>query len=339
MMLVGMALLGVILYQTNLGEVWSRLQKLGWPGFGIILLVYLACAIAQAASWLFTLRALPATPEWLYRVWKVWMVGFALESTTPLAGLGGEPVKAFLLKRHYGVRYRDATASLVLARTTDLVGQAVFISVGFALMFRSGFLPVPYRLAAGGGLALMILLVVVAVAAQQQRTLGRLRRWLERGWLGRRQLSARAVAALDSLHDIDDSLADYYTAERGRFVLSVGAAVVDWFTGTLAVYFALGALGHPVAPANAIVIESFLVLVRSTLFFVPADLGTQEGALVLICGAVAGSTEVGVALSAIRRARDIIWICVGLAIGWAYHLTREELAQARLAPGADSGES
>jgi uncharacterized protein (TIRG00374 family) len=338
MMLVGMTLLGVILYRTNLGEVWSRLRQLGLAGFGLILLVYLACAVAQTVSWLFTLRATPATPQWLYRLWTVWMVGFALEATTPLAGLGGEPVKAFLLKRHYGIRYREAAASLVLTRTTDLIGQAVFITVGFALMLRSGFLPGPYRLAAGSGLALMILLVTAAVAAQQQRTLGRLRRRLERGWLGGRRLSARAVAALDSLHDIDEHLAGYYSTERRRFAFSVSSAVADWFVGTLAIYFALRFLAHPVSAADAVVIESFLVLVRSTLFFVPADLGTQEGALALICGAVVGSVEVGVALSAIRRARDVIWICAGLAIGWAYHLTREDLARARLVPEAESGD-
>jgi len=337
MMLIGMTLLGVILYQTDLGEVWGRLQKLGWSGFGLVLLVYLVCAIAQATSWLFTLRGVPVGLRSAYELWKVWMVGFALEAMTPLAGLGGEPVKAFLLKQHHGIRYRDATASFVLARTTDLTGQAVFITVGFILMFRSGFLSLPYRLAAGSGLALMILLVTFAVAAQQQRTLGRLRGWLERSWLGRRELSARVVIALDSLRDIDDRLADYYTDERRRFALSVGWAVFDWFIGTLAIYFPLRFLGHPVSAATAIVIESFLVLVRSTLFFVPADLGTQEGALVLICGAVAGSAELGVALSAIRRARDLIWIGVGLAIGWAYHLTREDLAQARHAPASESG--
>jgi hypothetical protein len=245
-------------------------------------------------------------------------------------------VKAFLLKRHYGIRYRDATASLVLTRTTDLIGQAIFITMGFALMFRSGALPAPYRLAAGSGLVLMVLFIAAVLAAQQQRMLGRLRRWLERGWLGGRRLSARAVAALDSVHDIDDRLADYYTAERGRFALSVGAAFADWFIGAFAIYYALRFLAYPVSPADAIVIEAFLVLVRSTLFFVPADLGTQEGALVLICGAVTGSTEVGLTLSAVRRTRDIVWICAGLAIGWAYHFTRAELLEARLAPEAEA---
>ena len=292
MMLVGMTLLGVILYQTDLGEVWGRLQKLGWSGFGLVLLVYLVCAIAQAIAWLYTLRGVPATPRTAYELWKVWMVGFALETTTPLAGLGGEPVKAFLLKRHYGVRYRDATASFVLTRTTDLIGQAVFITVGVALMFRSGFLALPYRLAAGSGLALMILFVTTAVVAQQQRTLGRLRHWLERGWLGGRQLSARVVAALDSLHDIDDRLADYYTDERRRFALSVGWAIFDWFIGTLAIYFALQFLGHPISAANAVVIESFLVLVPLDVFLRaggPRHAGRSAGAHLRSGGRLGGA--------------------------------------------------
>ncbi len=38
--------------------------------------------------------------------------------------------------------------------------------------------------------------------------------------------------------------------------------------------------------ADAIVIEAFVTLVRSTFFFVPGDLGTQDGAQVLICSAI-----------------------------------------------------
>jgi len=56
--------------------------------------------------------------------------------------------------------------------------------------------------------------------------------------------------------------------------------------------------------------------VRSTFFFVPGDLGTQEAAHVLICTAVTGSAELGLALAAVRRGRDLLWIAWGLAIGW-----------------------
>jgi hypothetical protein len=41
---------------------------------------------------------------------------------------------------------------------------------------------------------------------------------------------------------------------------------------------------------------------------------------VLITGAVASSPELGLALAAIRRARDLIWIAWGLAIGSVYSI-------------------
>lgn len=326
MLLVGSVLTGVIVYQTNLSEVWTRLRALGVWGFGAVLSIYLVCTIAQAGSWLFTLHAEPLTPRWLYRLWKVFMVGFALERSTPLAGLGGEPAKAVLLKRHYGLRIRDASASLVLTRTTDLIAQVIFISIGTVLMFRSEALPEAYRFAAGGGLALFAVCILLFFLAQKGGALSRVQAWLEGGWLRGRSLSERTVRALAALQDLDQRLVSYYTAERGRFSLSVGAAFAEWMLGALAVDLALDFLGRPVPFADAVVIESFLVLVRSTLFFVPADLGTQEGALVLICGAVTGSPAVGLALSAIRRARDLLFMLWGLGIGSAYSLSGEASA-------------
>jgi uncharacterized protein (TIRG00374 family) len=323
MLLLGGVLTGVIVYQTNLSEVWARLRALGVWGFALVLSVYIVCSVAQAVSWLLTMHATPPTPRWLYRLWKVLMVGFALERSTPLAGLGGEPAKAVLLKRHYGLRIRDASASLVLTRTTDLIAQVLFITIGTVLMFRSEALPEPYRFAAGGGLALFSVCILLFFLAQKGGAVSRVQAWLERGWLRERSLSERTVRALGALQDLDQRLVSYYTAERGRFSLSVGAAFAEWMLGAVAVDLALDFLGRPVPFADAVVIESFLVLVRSTLFFVPADLGTQEGALVLICGAVAGSPASGLALSAIRRARDLLFMLWGLAIGSAYSLSAE----------------
>jgi uncharacterized protein (TIRG00374 family) len=323
MLVLGAVLTGVIVYQTDLGEVWARLRTLGPWGFGVVLLVYLVCTVAQAVSWLLTIHAAPTTPRWLYRVWRVFLVGFALESTTPLAGLGGEPTKAVLLKRHYGLRIRDASASLVLTRTTDLIGQVLFISIGTALMFRSEALPAPYRYAAGAGLALFAVAILLFFLAQKNSALSRVEAWLRGSWLGGRSLSERTLRALAALEDVDRRLVSYYAAERGRFALSVGAAFAEWMLGAFAVDLALDFLGSPVPFGDAVVIESFLVLVRSALFFVPADLGTQEGALVLVCGAVTGSPAAGLALAAIRRARDLLFILGGLAIGSAYSFSSE----------------
>jgi uncharacterized membrane protein YbhN (UPF0104 family) len=106
MVLIGIALLGVIVYHTDLGEVWAHLRQI--PAWGLLLLfaVYFVGVTAEAASWQLTLPSLPPTPRWWHRFWKVAMAGVALENVTPLDGMGGEPIKAIVMKRHYGVPYR-----------------------------------------------------------------------------------------------------------------------------------------------------------------------------------------------------------------------------------------
>jgi uncharacterized protein (TIRG00374 family) len=328
MLVLGVVLLGVVVARTDLPEVVQRLVQLGPGALAAIFAVFLLGHFALAGSWLITLPGAPLTPRWLYGVWKVLMVGSALESVTPFAGLGGEPVKAILLKRHYGIRYAEGAASLVLTRMTDLFAQVAFIAIGLALLFRAGHLPLAYRWTAAGGMVLMLGMVAGFLLVQTERGFSRLRTWLERGWLGER-LSGRAVAALDAAHEVEDQLVDFYDVQRGRVAASSFAAFLEWTGNSVAVWITVNALGSPIGFDDALVIEAFLALVRTTFFFVPGDLGTQEAAQVMICGAITGSPETGLALATVRRARDLIWIAWGLAIGGGYSLrdvTREAAA-------------
>ena len=140
--------------------------------------------------------------------------------------------------------------------------------------------------AAAAGLGAFALAGVLFFLAQRLRALGLVRRVA--GKLGPR-LDPRALAAVAALRDVEDALVAFYRHHRVRFVLSLAASLCEWTTGTVAAWIAVNALGHPLGWDGAMAIEAFVVLVRSSLFFVPADVGTQEGALALVCGAVTGS--------------------------------------------------
>ena len=337
MLLVGMALLGVILYQTNLGEVWSRLQEVGAWGITLVLLFYLLGTVAVSASWLLTLPGTRATPRWLYRLWRAWMVGSFFEIVTPLASLGGEPVKAIVLHRYYDTRYQDATTSLVLARMTDLVAPIIFITAGFALILHGELMPARYRILAGVGLLLFFVGILGFFLVQNRRAFSRLRAWLERGRQRKRLLGGRAITLLDALHEIEDQLVDYYASQRRRFALSTLAVLGEWMSGVFATYVAVNLLGYPITFVEALVIDSFVALVRSVFFFVPADLGTQEGAQVLICAGITGSPELGLALATIRRSRDLLILALGALFGTEYSLRRRGGLDTTAPPAPDFG--
>ena len=132
----------------------------------------------------------------------------------------------------------------------------------------------------------------------------------------------RAATLFDALHEIEDQLVDYYASQRRRFALSTTAVLGEWMSGVFATYVAVNLLGYPITFVEAFVIDSFVALVRSVFFFVPADLGTQEGAQVLICSGITGSPELGLALATIRRSRDLAILALGALFGTEYSLRR-----------------
>jgi glycosyltransferase 2 family protein len=66
---------------------------------------------------------------------------------------------------------------------------------------------------------------------------------------------------------------------------------------------------------EAFVIESLIQAVSSAAFFVPGGLGVQEGAFVLIGGALGISPQTSLALAGARRIRDLLIFVPGL-IAW-----------------------
>ncbi len=323
---LGALLLGLVLRETDLAEVWGYLSSLGASGIAAILGIYLVAFVFEVLSWQLTLSSVPLTPRWLYRLFKVLLFGVALERVTPLAGLGGEPIKALVLKRHHGVPYGEGTASLVLTRMTDVLALVVFITIGLCLVLSEDVLPGPYQAAAVAGLALLVVNTSLFFAVQRYRAFSRIRGWIERR-LGPR-LGSSLVGVLDAIHAVEDRLVEFYTAQPLRFVASVAATFCEWMLGAVAAYVALDLLGRPVSFADAIVIEASTLLFISTFFFVPGDLGTQEVAIVAITEGITGSSELGLALAAIRRAVDLLWIGWGLAVGSSYSVRRAELVAA-----------
>jgi uncharacterized protein (TIRG00374 family) len=320
MAVLGAALLVVIIQRTDMTEVWALLARVGWAGSCLILALYLGGFFIEAAAWLVTLTAAPLTASWVYRLWKLLMVGTAFEYTVPAGGLGGEPVKAILLKQSYGIAYPDSAVSLVLQKTTDVTGQLVFIAAGLAFITGADVLTPRYQTLAASGLLLLTTGVILFFLAQRHQGASRLGRALERGLLKGTGAAVYVRSALDALVDVERRLIRFYRESPDRFAGSVGLNLLNWFSNGLVVWAALYFLGRPSPLSDAIIIEAFVILVRSSLFFVPGYIGTQEAAYVLICGSITGSAEIGLALATIRRARDLLWIAWGLLIASTYSL-------------------
>ncbi len=320
-LVLGLGLFGLILKETNLQEVWNQILKIGLWGMLLILFLYAITFLADVVIWLLTMPERPFNVLWVKRFYLIRMAGTAFNYITPLASLGGEPIKVMLLKNHYDIPYRDSGISIVLAKTADVIGLVLFLTLGFITLSFSTKVGGDFKTIAGIGLITLIIGISGFFLVQRYKITSTSAKWLTKTSFGK-----KFQHALEMLHELEDKLVHFYTEYRTRFMITLALALLNWSLGILEVYLVMQFLNHPITLADALIIESFAQLVRAGTFFIPASIGAQEGAFFLICNAITGVPALGVAVAMIRRFREIVWISLGLFIWWLYSLRPQKIS-------------
>jgi len=306
-LLVGLALLAVVLSQTELDAAGARIANIG---FGIAPLAVIAVAIQAADSftWQIVLPTAPLNLTWFSRLLAARLAREAFDSIVPAAGLGGEPLKAVLLNRHFALPYRDGIASLVLVRTVNMLTQLVFVAGGMAIgvlvMERSRSI-LPYALA---GFAFLVVAAAIVFSIQRFKLSSRFL-----ALFGRRFV-ALFTDVLAMLRDVEARFIQFYTSGHARFAATAVVSLATWFIGAIEVWAIMGVLGHSVSFQDAWVIEAAAQLVRSAAFLIPSSLGAQEGVFVLVVSALTGEASLGLAAAFVRRGRELLWILAGFLL-------------------------
>ncbi len=321
-LLVGVVLLGVVLLRTDLAELWLQVSAVGLAGMCVVLLVYALYFGADAVSWQIALPAVPLTPRWIGRMFVVRMIGEAYNNITPTASLGGEPIKAWLLKANWGVPLRDAGASLVIAKTTSMFSLVVFVAIGVVMLLQHAEFSAAHKAVALGGLAFIVLSAVVFFLMQRLRLSTRVARRIGDTRFGRRLAGGIAAA-----EDIDSQFERFYSRHGARLAGSFLFAMANWVLGVVEVWFILDFIGFPLSFAEVWMVECMVQLVRTVTFFIPAGLGTQEGAFLIGVGALTGVASAGVATALVRRGRDLVWIGASLALASLYAVSPARVAE------------
>ncbi len=302
---VGGLLLCALVYQAGARELAKHLQLLGWWA-PIILLPYAISVGFDTVGWRFTFAHVRPSIPILY---VARLIGEALNSITPTAYLGGEPVKAFVL-RQFGVPLADGVTSVILAKTALTVGQIVFVILGIALLL----------LQRGAGWSSLPTLLALVVAGAGVTAL--LVSWQRRGLVasicrvGRRLLPrSRLVARVEQrAHEIDDRLRAFYGARPRAAAASVALHLIGWIAGAAEVFVIMVLLDRPVSLQEAVIIEALAQPARLLGVVIPGTLGVQEAGGMLIFGLLGLAPQLGLAMMLVKRLREIVFSLLGLAL-------------------------
>src|SRR5438067_3450953 len=272
------------------GAVIRSLFAVGGLGFAAICAIHLALMVVMGFAW----RVLmPGIPSWV----AIWgrLVRDSGSEVLPLSQVGGYVLGARALALA-GVTGTAAAASTIVDVTFEFVAQVAYTALGLALLL---------QLQPGSAAATPVLIgLVVAVAAVMAFLIvqrhgfnyfERIVRILGRGW------AERSAAGAAALHG---ALREIYRRPVGLW-LCFAVHLAGWIASALAAWLVLRLAGAPLPFAAVLVLESMLSAVRTSAFVVPNAVGVQEGAYILL-GATFGLTpEMALALSLLKRARDV----------------------------------
>ena len=314
MLRLALLLLGVL---TLIGLVWhigpSRILDaatvLGPASLLVILLPSLLMYVLEALGWRITLGR-HASSVAFWRLFVIRTAGEVVNMTTPTAYVGGEPLKAYLLKRR-GVPMVDGLASVVIAKTTMTIAEVLFILLGIAIAFgvlgASGSSHMPV-LAATLSVGVLLVGTAAFVAIQRRGLFTSLLAALRRCRIRIRFLEDRE----DKLQALDRTILDFYTRDQRAFFLSTGTFFFGWLAEALEVYAILYYLGPPADLLTAFAIGALSAFIKGGTFFIPGSLGAQDGGNLLLLVAFGYTELTGITFALVRRLRELVWIGIGL---------------------------
>jgi uncharacterized protein (TIRG00374 family) len=299
----------------DLRQALSLIRQVGWPLL-LVLLPTLAAMSLDVTGWRLILRALGATARW----WPLLRLRLAVEALVlllPGGSVAGEAAKAAMLTKRASVSLPTAVASLALTKAYLFATDGVYLALAaiWAAVDTTLLPGDPTRVPAiaagvsalvmiGGSGAFLALLHRASLATRLARALQRVPFVRFRLWIATRERSFQEI----------DATAGAFFATPVAFKARVFVCfLLEWLVEGAETVLIVRCLGLPLPLGPILALDALGSLLRVVAFFVPAGLGVQDAALILLLRqmGVPNPLAAGAALVLVKRAKELVWIAIG----------------------------
>lgn len=306
-LLIGLGIVILLVGWQGVATIADRFADAGWS----IMLVALFIPpdlVLRAAS--FQLLFAPGrAPRFANTAFAMW-IGSSVNFLLPVATIGGEFVKARILTLH-AVRGVDAAASVVLDKTVQALSVLLWALIGTGILAVVAPPDEPMVTAALVGAALLTAGIAGFVVMQCIGTFGLLSRPASK--LLR---SDRWQSLVDSASDLDAAIRDLYR-RPGAVIGATCLRLAKRLLMSGEVWLVAWLVGYPIGLAEAIMLNSLAVALRSAAFAIPGGLGVQEGGYIMVGALIGLPPDVMLAISLATRLGELIEGLPGL-LAWQF---------------------
>lgn len=282
-----------VLKSTGLQPILLAATAVGWRGFTVLCLYQLGLFFLLGTAWYMLIPGSCCLRLPIF-IWAR-MVRDATSDLLPFSHLGGIVLgsRAAIAK---GVPQPVAFGSMAIDNMAEMLAQIAFTAVGLVILTASTpHTSTAFAVTSSAVIGLMSLVGGCAAFAALQR-------------YGRTLSSKLILRLFPNAGPVAESVVRYFQEiyrRPAKIVLSVMFHCAGWMATGLSTWIALFFMGIHARVWHVLAIESLVCAVRSVAFWVPNGLGVQEAAYAAIAPLFGIGAEIGVAISILKRARDI----------------------------------
>jgi hypothetical protein len=301
------ALLYFALRNAPFVEIKNTLKQLRLIQIGILFAINAGVILAMTARWWIIVRAenpsIPFLPLIRYR-----LAVFGLSYFTPGPQVGGEPLQIYYLKHNHGLTFARATSAVIIDKLLEFLANFILIGVGLTAGAQVGMISPSGTQRLGSLIPAVVILVwpIVHLALLYQ---------------GKYPISALLRAAGFMIGNpawvrlimVAERMAASFTHRKLPALLAALFFSVLAWTGMAAEYFLMAGFLHA-----SLSFEQTLAALTAALFAfllpLPGGLGALEASQVYALTAMGFAPAIGISLSLIMRARDLLNGGIGLLL-------------------------
>ena len=294
----------VLLIREGAGQVGAAIARTGW-GLLAITFYHLLQTLSDAAGWSVLIPKEHRIP--LVKSFFLHWMGESINNLLPTGRVGGDIIMT-RIAAFWGIPLRTSTAVMIVDITIGIVTKVIYIVAAFILLIavtgrtdlaRPAFVAVITGTLAAAGFYSVQRLGMFRCSAILASRLAR---------------SPGCDSLVQGGEALDQTIGDVYARRSGVAGCSF-FWILSWLIASGEIWFALWTLGSPSSFVTAVILESVALAIRGAAFLVPGAVGVQEGGYILLGNLLGIPGEIALALSLIRRMRELALGIPGL-ISW-----------------------
>jgi len=282
-----------LVWSIGFDPVFAAIARAGFGGLALLCLFALLVFVSLAVAWYFLLPPGHRRPVREFYIAR--LVRDSIAEISPFSPVGGMVAAARLMTLK-GMSGAYAAASVAGDATTEAMAQVVFLAFGL------GWGLTQFRHLQGSGPVTEAMLAVLLLAVPGIALLIFLQK---RGAMFAERMARRffpQVQAGVSFHQAIEELYD----SRARLAVSAALHLLAWIGAGLGTFIAFRLVGGRIGILNAVALEALLCTLRSIAAPVPAAIGVQEWGYAMLAPLFGLPAEMGLAVSLLKRAREIV---------------------------------